>query len=99
MPVGLRLSFPNNTVEDYDKVCAVLNFPADWPDGLLAHSSYNRRGSLVVTDVWQSRADFDRFVADRLQTAMGEALGDRASAPEIVEGELHTFYSLDAASS
>jgi len=30
-------------------------------------------------------------VEQRLQGAIGEALGDRASQPEIVERELHTF--------
>jgi len=40
MPVGLRLSFPSNTLEDYDKVTEALNFPADWPDGLIVHGSH-----------------------------------------------------------
>jgi hypothetical protein len=51
MPVGLRLSFPENTLEDYDKVCEALNFPADWPDGALAHGSHEADGHLVVNDV------------------------------------------------
>jgi hypothetical protein len=91
MPVGLRLSFPNNTLDDYDKVIAALNFPADWPDGLVAHGSHEADGHLVVNDVWESRGHFDTFVDQRLQAAMGEALGDRANEPEIVERELHTF--------
>ena len=37
MPVGLRLNFPENTVDDYDKVVKALNFPAEWPDGLIAN--------------------------------------------------------------
>jgi hypothetical protein len=93
MPVGLRLSFPDNTLEDYDKVCEALNFPADWPDGALAHGSHEADGHLVVNDVWESRQHFDRFVEQRLQAAMGEALGDRAREPEIIERELHTFYT------
>jgi hypothetical protein len=91
MPVGLRLNFPENTLEDYDKVTGALNFPADWPDGLIAHGSHEADGHLVVNDVWESRGHFDRFVEARLQGAMGEALGDRAREPEIVERELHTF--------
>jgi hypothetical protein len=92
MPVGLRLSFPENTTKDYDQVCEALNFPADWPDGLLVHASHETPdGHLAVTDVWESRQHFDRFVEDRLTAAMG-TLGDRARQPEIVERELHTFY-------
>jgi hypothetical protein len=91
MPVGLRLNFPENTLDDYDEVVAALNFPADWPDGLIAHGSHEADGHLVVNDVWESRGHFDRFVEARLQAAMDEALGDRAREPEIVEREMHTF--------
>ena len=93
MPVGLRLSFPENTLGDYDSVIEALNFPAEWPDGLLAHGSHEADGHLVVNDVWESRQQFDNFVAERLQSAMGQALGDRAREPEIVERELNTFYT------
>jgi hypothetical protein len=91
MPVGLRLNFAENTLEDYDKVVVALNFPAEWPDGLLAHASYELDGHLVVSDVWESRGHFDRFGEERLTATIGEALGDRAREPEILERELHTF--------
>lgn len=58
---------------------------------MIAHGSYEVDGDLVVNDVWESRGHFDRFAGERLQAATGEALGDRASEPEIVERELHTF--------
>ena len=93
MAVGLRLSFPENTLEDYDKVVAALNFPAEWPDGLIAHGSHEADGHLVVNDVWESRAAFDGFVQERLQGAMDEAIGDRAREPEVVERELHSFHA------
>src|SRR5579884_219584 len=93
MAVGLRLNFPENSLDYYDKVCAALNFPADWPDGLIAHSSHESNGHLVVNDVWESRAKFDHFGQTRLGKAMGEAVGDRARQPEIVETALHSCYS------
>ena len=92
MAIGLRLNFPENTLDDYDSVCKALNFPADWPDGLVAHGSHVVDGRLVVNDVWETRGHFDRFVEGRLQKAMGEAIGDRARAPEIAETALHTFH-------
>ncbi len=93
MPVGLRMSFPTNTLEDYDKVIEALNFPADWPDGLIVHGSHEADGHLVVNDVWESRGHFDRFAEARLQGAMSDAIGDRASQPEIVERGLHSFHA------
>ena len=92
MAVGLRLDFPSIGLEDYDKVCEALNFPSDWPDGLLAHGSSEREGKLRVVDAWESRAHFDRFAEERLQGAMGQAMGDRAEQPEVQETELHSFY-------
>ncbi|MCA1708293.1 MAG: hypothetical protein LC808_35460 [Actinobacteria bacterium] len=91
MPVGLRLNFPNNGLDDHDKVNEALNYPADWPDGLIAHGAYEVDGHLVVSDVWESREAFDRFVEERLQQAIADALGDRASEPEILERDLHHF--------
>ena len=60
-------------------------------DGLIAHGSHEADGHLVVNDVWESRGHFDRFVDERLQAAMYEALGDRASEPEVVEREMPSF--------
>ncbi|MEK6277358.1 MAG: hypothetical protein AABM29_05025 [Actinomycetota bacterium] len=91
MAVGLRLDFSNLGLDDYDAICRALNFPAEWPDGLLAHSSAEADGRLRVVDAWESRQHFDRFVQERLQSALGEALGDRAERPEVSETELHTF--------
>ena len=93
MAVGLRLDFTNFTLHDYDSVCKALNFPTDWPDGLKAHASTEVDGALRVMDMWESRQHFDRFVETRLQAALGEAMGDRAEAPQITEFELHTLYT------
>ena len=93
MAVGLRLDFSSMNLDDYDATCRAMNFPADWPDGLLAHGSAEVDGRLRVLDVWQSREQFDRFVQERLQGALGEAVGDRAEQPQITEAELHTFHT------
>ena len=93
MAVALRLEFTDLTLDDYDGICKALNFPADWPDGLKVHASTEVDGRLRVMDMWESRQQFDRFVEGRLQGAMGEAMGDRAEAPQITEFPLHTIYT------
>ena len=50
-------------------------------------------GRLRVTDAWESREHFDRFVEDRLQAAIAEAMGDRAEPPQVTEIELHSFHT------
>jgi hypothetical protein len=93
MSVGLRFRFSQLTLEDYDKVCEALNFPSDWPQGLQAQASYEIDGRLLVSEVWQSRQQFDSFLEQRLQAAFGQALGDRAEPPQVTERQLHTFYT------
>jgi hypothetical protein len=89
----VQLDFENLNLADYDKICEKLNFPSDWPDGLLAHGSAEADGRLRVVDVWESGEHFDRFVESRLHSAIGEALGDRAEPPQRSAVELHTFYT------
>ncbi|HEY8638648.1 MAG TPA: hypothetical protein VIL64_05375 [Solirubrobacteraceae bacterium] len=91
MAVAIRMAFDGMNLDDYDGVCEALNLPADWPDGLLAHGSTDVDGNLLVTDVWESRDKYDSFVESRLQSAIGETLGDRARPPEVTERQLHTF--------
>ena len=93
MAIGLRMDFATLQLADYDAVCEALNFPADWPEGLLGHGSRDVDGKLRVYDVWESRAQFDEFVANRLGAALGQALGERAEQPVVVEEPLHTFYA------
>lgn len=93
MSIGLRMDFATLQLADYDAVCEALNFPSDWPEGLLAHGSRDVDGKLRVYDVWESRAQFDEFVAKRLGAALGQALGEPAERPVVVEEPLHTFYA------
>ena len=51
-------------------------------------------GKLRVYDVWESRAEFDQFVADRLGAAIGQALGERAEQPQVTERPFYTFYTV-----
>ena len=93
MATGLRLDFSNLGLDDYDRICEALNFPGDWPDGLLAHAASEANGKLRVMDAWESREHFDRFVEDRLQGAVREAMGERAEIPQVGETALHAFYA------
>jgi hypothetical protein len=92
MATRVQLDFSGLNLADYDKVCEALNFPSDWPDGLLAHTSAEVDGHLRVADIWESGGHFDSFVEGRLRPALGGALGDRAEQPQRSDRELYTFY-------
>lgn len=93
MATRIQLDFAENTTADYDRVCEELNFPADWPEGLIAHGSAEIDGHLRVVDVWESSDQFDRFSESHLGPAVGRALGDRAREPERSDQLLHTFFT------
>jgi len=87
------MSFEGMGTSEYDEVCEGLNFPTDWPDGLLAHASAAIDGGLRVRDVWESMDHWDKFREGTLVPTIGRTLGDRAVAPETTTRELHTFYA------
>src|SRR3954462_11175219 len=93
MAVGVTMSFDGMGTAEYDEVCEGLNFPADWPDGLIAHGSAEVDGNLQVRDVWESADKWAAFREGTLVPTIGRVLGDRAVAPEVTERELHTFYT------
>jgi len=93
MATRIQLNFPGLRLDDYDRVCEQLNFPSDWPDGLLVHGSTEVDERLQIVDIWESSGHFDRFVEQRLGSAINQALADRAEMPQRDDEELHTFYT------
>jgi hypothetical protein len=91
MAVALRIDFTRLGLDDYDSIRKVVNFPADWPDGLMVHGATEVDGRLRVLEIWQSRQQFDRWIESRIQGAMAEALGDRAEPPQVTQMELHAL--------
>ena len=92
MAVGLRIKFDGGTQEQYDVLHGHMNVEADPPRGLIFHSAGPIETGWGVIDFWESREDFDQFVAGRLQPAMAE-LGSQAPPPpsDIREFPVHNF--------
>ncbi len=90
MAVGLRIKFADATQEQYEAVNAQMNAEADPPEGLVFHAAGPIEDGWGVLDFWESREQFDRFLAERIGPAIGE-LGDRApqNPPEIKEFPVH----------
>lgn len=84
--VGLRIKFAGGTQEQYDTTNEHVGVAQDPPDGLVFHAAGPVEGGWGVIDFWESREQFDRFLADRLGPAIQE-LGDRApqSPPDVKE--------------
>jgi hypothetical protein len=62
----------------YGKVNEILGLDpttgkGDWPKGMQSHLGSGGDGSVVVVEVWDSRADQEEFLASRLGPALGQA--------------------------
>ena len=77
MAKGLILEFDGD-VQTYERVTERLGIDVasgegDWPAGLLFHSGGAKPGGWIVSEVWASREDQERFMAERLGQALKEA--------------------------
>jgi hypothetical protein len=96
MAVALMLEFEGFTADEYDAVNAKVNPPGNPPAGLIFHSSGpSPEGGWRIVDVWESRDQFDQFMAQTVQPAMAEVVGaeeaERRGPPAITEWSVHNF--------
>jgi hypothetical protein len=62
----------------YMKVNGILGLDpntgaGDWPKGLISHVGGGGDGTVVVVEAWESRADAEAWLTDKLGPAMGQA--------------------------
>jgi hypothetical protein len=89
MAVGIRIKLAGVTAEQFDKLEAAVDARGNRPDGLLFHASGPIDGGWGVIDFWASRADFDRFTAERIGPAMAAA--GASGPPDIHEFPVHEY--------
>jgi len=96
MAVAIRTTdFPEGVgTAMYDGVQAEMDLRNDPPEGLLFHWAGDVDGKWTVTDVWETREAYDRFVEGRLLPAVQKVSGtDPATSPQptITEFAVHDF--------
>ncbi len=92
MAVCLMIQFATMDRTKYDEVMKAL----DWgnsgpPQGLISHMAGPMKQGWGVVDVWESQADFDRFLQAGLKQAF-EQIGARIPALQITAFELHNKF-------
>src|SRR5579872_6851818 len=70
MAVGIRIKLAGVTAEQFDRLEAAVDPDGSPPDGLIFHASGPIDDGWGVLDFWQSRAQFDRFAAERIGPAV-----------------------------
>lgn len=90
MAVGMLVQIPGGTREFYDSVMKHLQWDErEKPRGLISHYAGAAGGDWVVFDVWESRADFERFMQERLGGAVAAAAGGAPPPMEPTFVDIH----------
>jgi hypothetical protein len=76
---------PGMTAEQYDQTMPRIEASGEFPpDGLAYHVAFSSGGSFRVSEIWDSREQFEAF-GPRLMPILSEAGIELAGPPEIVE--------------
>jgi hypothetical protein len=97
MAIGIRTALPGVSVEEFDRVDGTIDVRGNHPDGLIFSASGPTEDGWRVLDVWESRAQFDAFAAERIGPAV--AASGLSIRPEVTEFPVHEYVSRGAESS
>ena len=85
MSIVVRFGPQNNTTEQYDQVLRRLEESGNWPaDGLEYHVAFGPSGDFRVSEVWDSREQWEAFT-ERLMPLLSEAGINLSVEPEVFE--------------
>lgn len=89
MAIGIRIKLPGVTQEQFDVAHDHINRDRISPPGMLFHASGPIDGGWGVIDFWESRADFDAFLEDRVQPGIAASGVQMEGPPDIKEFPVH----------
>ncbi|TML23433.1 MAG: hypothetical protein E6G32_06040 [Actinobacteria bacterium] len=85
MSTLVRFTPKSVTTEQYDQVMRKLDKSGDWlPDGLEYHVAFGTNGNVRVSEIWDSKEQFDAF-GKRLMPLMEESGIELSEPPELIE--------------
>ena len=93
MPVVMQQDIPGMTPEQYDRVVEIMDLQSSPPKGGIIHIAAFDDSGLHVTNVWETREDFERFAQERLGPAIQEAGAAAGGPPEARFTEVHNYYA------
>ena len=96
MSYGIVLLFEGVTADQYwavnDRLGIKPDGSGDWPAGIVSHTGGPTATGWVVTEVWNSKADQEAFMATRLGAALG-AVGVPAPV-QVIESDLVNYQTI-----
>jgi hypothetical protein len=93
MAVAVTMDFPGGTLEQYDEVIGKMGLAPEGsgPPGALFHWVTLTPTGLKVTDVWESRQQFDDFARDQIGPFTAEV--GIPGPPEMTFHEVHNYFT------
>ena len=85
------LKLPGVEVEEFERVDAAIDVRGNHPERAHLFGVRSCRGGWRVIDVWESRAHFDTFAAERIGPAAAAA--GASIQPDIAEFPVHEYVS------
>lgn len=83
MPVSVTTHLPGLPPQAYDEIASQQAAPLRAAPGFVSHAADVSADGVVVTEVWEQRADWERFFVERVQPHLPPGL------PEPTVVELH----------
>jgi hypothetical protein len=77
--------------ESYDRISKLLGAKDDPPKGLLMHSAGHMGEAFRIFEVWETQADFDVFIVERLMPVLRQATGSVTTPPRVTIYELRNY--------
>jgi hypothetical protein len=79
------------SAESYDRISELLGARDDPPKGLLMHSAGHTGEAFRIFEVWETQADFDVFIVERLMPVLQKATGSVTTPPQVTIYELRNY--------
>jgi hypothetical protein len=91
MAIAVQLDFPGGTLEQYDQVIKKMGFRPGGPGapGGIFHWVTKTDDGIRVTDVWESREQFERFSEDQIRRRTAEV--GVPGPPKVTFFEVHNY--------
>jgi len=87
--IGIRIKLAGITQEQFDHAHDHVNPDRTTPKGLVFHASGPIDGGWGIIDFWESRADFDAYLAGSIGPGMAAAGLEMQGEPDIKEFPVH----------
>ena len=87
--IGIRIKLAGITQEQFDHAHDHVNPDRTTPKGLVFHASGPIDGGWGIIDFWESRADFDAYLAGSIGPGMAAAGVETQGEPDIKEFPVH----------